>query len=106
MPSAAPTFLRGGHALMTVQPANRSKYLKNRFNVFAPLKNGESTTKIMAIDDYDYEPNVALCLSEGCFMKFTIKKVDSNNFSLSWNYTGSPLMIGSMSIESITVVEG
>ena len=53
---------------MINQPANRVKYLKNRFNIFAALKNDQSITKIMAIDDYDYEPYVSLCLSEGCFM--------------------------------------
>lgn len=39
-------------------------------------------------------------------MKFTFNKVDSNSFSLSWNYEGTPLVLGSLSIESITAVEG
>ena len=60
----------------------------------------------MAIDDYDYEPYVSLCISEGCFMEFTIKKLESNNFSLTWIYKGTNLVVGSLGVKSITVVEG
>lgn len=55
MYSAAPTFLRGGYALLINKPMFRVKYLSNRFNMFAALKNGEAVTKIMAINDYDNE---------------------------------------------------
>lgn len=98
MPSAAPTFLRGGYALLINKPENRVKDLKNTFNLFAALKNGTSVVKIMTIEDYDYEPHLALCLSEGCFMEITLKKIESNSFVLTWTYAGNKELLGPISI--------
>lgn len=62
LPAAAPTFLRGGYSVMTTEPVNRATKLGNQFHLFSALKNGESTTYILGIEDYNAESQLSQCV--------------------------------------------
>ena len=62
LPAAPPVFLRSGYAVLTNIPANRVKDLGTNYHMFAALKNGQSQTSIMAINNYDYEPDLSICI--------------------------------------------
>lgn len=57
--------------------------------MFAALKNGESTTQIMAIKDYDNEADLSTCIESGCLVELVLRKMEGKNFSLSWSYKGT-----------------
>jgi len=62
LPSAPPTFIRGGYSILTNQPNNRAIKLDSQFNLFAALKNGESFTQILGIEDYNNEAYLSQCI--------------------------------------------
>ena len=53
LPAAPPSFVRGGHSLMTNQPGTRATKLNSKFHLFSALKKGESYTQILGIEDYN-----------------------------------------------------
>lgn len=105
LPSAAPTFLRAGYALLLNEPTNRSAKLTNKFHLLAALKDGKATTRILAINDYENDQHITTCLSEGCFLEVAITQ-KGDFFEVSWKYKGSESVRGSVEIQSLTVVSG
>ena len=87
LPSAPPTFLRGGYSILTNEPNNRAIKLKSNFHLFAALKNGESFTQILGIEDYNNEAHLSQCIDQGCLVYLTLKR-EGNSFIVSWNYQG------------------
>ena len=59
----------------------------------------------MAIRDYDYEPQLSHCISEGCFLELTLKKMEGNDFNLVWTYEGLEDLFSEMYIDSIFALE-
>ena len=107
LPSAPSVFLRSGFAVLTNEPASRVKDLGTKFHMLAALKNGESQTSIMAIKDYDYEPDLSVCIESGCLMELKLRKLEGKSFSLSWSYKGTNKDIQSeLVIEDIVILEG
>jgi hypothetical protein len=46
-------FLRNGYSIVSNKPKNRATKLDSLFHLLAALKNGESFTQILGIEDYN-----------------------------------------------------
>jgi hypothetical protein len=67
--------LRGGYSILSNKPNNRATKLDSSFHMFAALKNGESFTQILAIEDYNNEAHLSECIEKGCAIYLSLKKV-------------------------------
>jgi hypothetical protein len=83
--------------LLLNEPANRSAKLTNKFHLFAALKEGKASTKIMAINDYENDQHITACLTSGCFLEVTVSR-EGEVFSVSWSYNGKEEVRGSVHI--------
>jgi hypothetical protein len=73
---------------MTNEPGTRATKLNSQFHLFAALKNGESFTQVLGIEDYNKEAHLSQCIEQGCALHIALKKEEDNSFILSWNYKG------------------
>ena len=76
------------------------------FHLFAALKKGQSSTQIMGIEDYNYEPHLSQCIEKSCLYYISLKHGEGNNFALSWNFDGRKEIRAALKINSISIVEG
>jgi len=42
--------------------------------MFAALKNDESSSQILGINDYNFEPHIQKCISDNCLYSINLKK--------------------------------
>jgi len=47
---------------MTNEPGTRATRLNSQFHLFAALKNGESFTQVLGIEDYNKEAHLSQCI--------------------------------------------
>jgi hypothetical protein len=73
--------------------------------MFSALKNGESFTQIMGIEDYNNEAHLSQCIDRGCLLYLSLKRGEGNSFTLSWNYQGPKDIQGKLRVQSILAVE-
>ena len=60
----------------------------------------------MAINDYDFEPHLSICIEKSCLMELSLRKLEGKNFVLDWKYEGPKEMMKDLYIDSVTVVDG
>ena len=66
--------MRAGYAVLTTIPENRSIKLSKEYHMFAALKNDESSSQILGINDYNFEPHIQKCISDNCLYSINLKK--------------------------------